>query len=161
MNEKRIVFGIILLIIILGVLAFIFNGFSFSNSCNVGEAFFDLPSNYQLDSTAIQHKEGYVVVNITNGKNIISIIEYEDGDLEEVFQNYSNKRNNENYSLEVSNLTIDNNLVIKSVKYTDYKNVHYWFAKNGRVYEIFSWDTDENFEKNVEFMIKSIRFSNF
>lgn len=161
MDSKKIVFGIIFLIIFLVALAFVLNAFSFSDNCNVGEAFFELPSNYELDSTTILHKDDYIILNITNKKNVISVVEYKNGDLQKVFSDYTQRKQNENISLDVSNLTIDNIKVIKSVNNADAKNVHFWFEKNGRVYEIFSWNADDNFEKNVESMIKSMRLSKF
>lgn len=155
---KKIIYGIVLLIIFLCIIAFVFNGFSFSEQCNVGNAFFDLPKNYQIDSTSIKHTEDSVLINITNRKNTISIVEFNDDNLEKYFKKYQEHKNNGTDLLEISNLTINNMTVRKSVDKTDNHFVHYWFIKNGKVYEIYTWDADEDFDENVEFMINSIHF---
>lgn len=161
MDTKKIVYGIILLIILLFALAFVFNGFSFSNHCNVGNAFFDLPNGYQMHFTSIHHNDDCVSVNITNGKNTVSIVEYKYENLDNVLQKYYFGKSKENHPLEISNLTINNIPVIKSVDTEDNKIVHYWFSNNGKVYNIYSWDGNKDFDKDAEFMINSMSSSIF
>ena len=127
----------------------------------MGNAFFDLPNDYQMASTSIKHTKDYVSINITNKKNTISILEYKDDNLEKYFQNYYNKKINISDSLEITNLTINNITVRRSIDTLDNNFIHYWFINNGKVYEIYTWNADEDFDKNVEFMINSMSFSIF
>ena len=60
-----------------------------------------------------------------------------------------------------TNLTINNITVRRSIDTLDNNFIHYWFINNGKVYEIYTWNADEDFDKNVEFMINSMSFSIF
>lgn len=159
MINKKIFLLLIAFIMCLGVSAFIFSGFSLSDNCNVGDAFFEMPKNYQLDSNSINHTDDYVSLNITNGNNIISIVEYKDNKIDDYIQNYQNRKSIENHSVETSTLKLGNDVVKKSVDTVDSNNVHYWVIKYNKVYEIYTWTADSNFDNVVKLIIGSLSTS--
>lgn len=156
MKKKYILFGVILVLLILAVTFIFSNNVLINDKFNVGSVFLDLPNGYHLDSSSIRHTNEYSTVNITNGKNVISIYEYNDDDLSRHIYDYANVKRRENHTLSYSNITINNIDVQKSIDNNNTRIVHYWFLYENKVYDICTWTSDSDFEDNVNLMINSI-----
>ena len=61
--------------------------------------------------------------------------------------------------MEVINFTIDNNVIQKSINSNNNFNVHYWFVKNGKSYEIYKWDDNPKMDYIVNDLVKSFASS--
>ena len=145
---------LILLVILIAVLSigFLFN--STDNKVEVGSTYFSLPSGFEQESMI--KEDNFVAVNITNGKNTIKIVEYKNTNVKNLIDNYIKIKNQDNHTVKVETLEIDSKPVYKSTDTSDSKIIHYWFEKNNKVYEIYSWDANSNTAGVIEKLISSV-----
>ena len=67
------------------------------------------------------------------------------------------KHDNENDSLEFSKLNMGDVQVTKSVSKKNPKTFHYWFEKNGKTYEAFTWSGNHNSDAFLTNLIVSMK----
>lgn len=153
MDKKWAVLALILCIVIAGIGFFTFNGtFSSNNIFHVGSTTFKLPDGYVEGSP-----NQYGAQSITDGKYSVFLIEYDDTNVSKHINDYDEKFvKNKNQTIEIINFTIDDNVIQKSHNAHNQNNVHYWFVKNGKSYEIYKWDDNPKMDYIVNDLVKSL-----
>lgn len=149
MNKKiiLIIISIIIIILLGGIIAHkqLFD----TNTINIGHSEFKIPKGYhegvknQLDAT-----------NITNGTNTIFIYEYDDNDIIRHVNTYNNSEANQNRENNITNLTIDNLIIYKTDNINSNKT-HYWFVKNNKTYDVYTWEKNNDMDSIVINLISS------
>lgn len=126
--------------------------------------FVDFDSTFKVGNTEFVIPEGYSegnfnefgATNITNGTNSIFILENNDTNVMEYVHDYENYINNtRNQSMNILTFTIDDMLVYKTDNVDNPNIIHYWFVKNNKTYDIYTWDGNEKIDSIVISMIKS------
>ena len=147
---KKIILGIsVIIIIIICLLGFgIFNN---QNTVNVGNATFHLPDGFQEKGVI---KSGDI--NISNGYESFYIHDYKDKNLEEHVKDYIIDRKNKSFKVELTNFTVNDTLVYKTVIVNQTHSIHYWFMKDGDVFSIYTWDGIPKMNKIVSDLISSM-----
>lgn len=153
MNKKLGVLVLILCIAIAGIGFFAFNGtLNSDNTFKVGSSTFKLPDGYVEGSP-----NQYGAQSITDGKYSVFLMEYDDTDVSKHIDEYNGDFvKNKNQTIEIINFTIDDNVIQKSYNAHNQNNVHYWFVKNGKSYEIYKWDDNPKMDYIVNDLVKSI-----
>lgn len=151
--NKKIIFGIIIVIlaIIMGLL--IFNGqLNNDNNMKVGDTNFILPDGYSVSEVI---KSGDA--NITNGTNSLGIIENNGSNIQKYIDKYVEKNKDRNYTTKINNFNIGGIEVYKSEIVENNETFHYWFVNNDKVYEIFTWDGNNQTDDVVFDLVKSTK----
>lgn len=119
----------------------------------VGSSNFEVPDGF----TSI---ENYKYFNITNGLDSICIYNRVRENLNETIQSYIDDREqNGNVTVQISNFTVDDIIVYKADILNDNKRVQYWFEDGGKVYNLFTWNKNQNTDSLVSGLIKNRSFS--
>ncbi len=152
--NKKIVIGII--IVILAVIGFLtLNELTDDNNgVKVGNTNFILPDGYSV-SKFIKLGDA----NITNGTNSIGIIERNGSNIQKYIDDYVEKNNNRNYTTKINKVNTGNIEVYKSKISENNETFHYWFINNDKVYEIFTWDGNNQTDDVVFDLIKSTKIN--
>ena len=143
MNKKTI---IILIFIVSLVIIGYFIVYE-KNHVTIDGANFKIPDGYHVidnDNT----------INITNNNNSISIAKKATGNINKSADYYINKKKNANISVQLSKMDINNKKVYQ-VTEDNPSVLHYWFEKNGKVYEIGCLDANPNTYYVVKELIQS------
>lgn len=150
-NRLKIILIAIVIIFVIGAVGY--TQFHNHETILVGKAQFVLPQGYTHGTT-----NEFGNINITNGSNTIFITEYPDGDLNKHMMDYINYKKNNNFSVDIKNLTIDNLNITKVVVLNNNKTVvNYFFVKNNVAYDISSWDSNNKMDSTVVELINSIK----
>lgn len=147
MDKKILISLIVIVLIAVGVVAF-FNS-SPKDTVDVGDLSFKLPEGYH-ESTLSDH--GFWT--ITNGDDPIFIDYYNDSDAYKYVDFEVKRIENNNESIDVSNFTINNTKVYNTLYMSSVSQ--YWFAKDGKVYTIYTWNTNEELDSYMKDMISSV-----
>lgn len=140
--EKKyylVIFGVII-IIVAGLGLFI----NSNNHVNLGGTSFKTIDGYN-------HIQGDNFINFTKSNNFI-YIEIVNGTINNSINQYLKSKNESMYNL--SDFSLDGVKVYK-VTLSNYAIAHFWFEKNHRVYEIYSWNYDEPTNLDILNLIKS------
>lgn len=156
MNKKLGIVILIIFLIIISIGVFKFNDFSnVDKTVKVGSADFTLPKGYAVGSP-----NQYGAVNITDGNHSIYLAEYNTTDVNKLIRDYESFVKNQNQSMKIVNLTIDNVLIKKTDNADNPLNVHYWVVKNNKTYDIYKWDDNPNMDSLVIDLVKSLGNAN-
>ena len=141
MNKKLIV--LIVILIMLGIGFVIANQ---SNQVNVDGVNFQVPDSYK----AIDRKTS---VNLTNGSDSIIILKNTSNDINNTVKQYIKSKEKQNSTVKSSKLNVDD---VDVYEVNVNKTItHYWFEKNNKVFEIYTWSTNPNTILVVNDLIKS------
>ena len=151
--NKKLGVALIFCILIVGIGFFAFNENLNSNKLfQVGSTNFKLPDGYVEGSP-----NQYGAQSITDGKYSVFLLEYDDVDVSKHIEDYNEKFvKSKNQTFEIINFTIDDNVIQKSYNAHNPNNVHYWFVKNGKSYEIYKWDDNPKMDYIVNDLVKSL-----
>ena len=141
MNKKLIV--IILILIMLGIGFVIANQ---SNHVNVDGVNFQVPDSYKV----IDRKTS---VNLTNGGDSIIILKNTTTDINNTVKQYIKSKEMQNFTVKSSKFKL-NDVDVYEVN-VNKTITHYWFEKNNKVFEIYTWSTNPNTILVVNDLIKS------
>ena len=141
MNKKLIV--IILILIMLGIGFVIANQ---SNHVNVDGVNFQVPDSYKV----IDRKTS---VNLTNGDDSIIILKNTTTDINNTVKQYIKSKEMQNLTVKSSKFKL-NDVDVYEVN-VNKTITHYWFEKNNKVFEIYTWSTNPNTILVVNDLIKS------
>ena len=141
MNKKLIV--IILILIMLGIGFVIANQ---SNHVNVDGVNFQVPDAYKV----IDRKTS---VNLTNGGDSIIILKNTTTDINNTVKQYIKSKEMQNFTVKSSKFKL-NDVDVYEVN-VNKTITHYWFEKNNKVFEIYTWSTNPNTILVVNDLIKS------
>ena len=144
MNKKLIV--IILILIMLGIGFVIANQ---SNHVNVDGVNFQVPDSYKV----IDRKTS---VNLTNGDDSIIILKNTTTDINNTVKQYIKSKEMQNLTVKSSKFKL-NDVDVYEVN-VNKTITHYWFEKNNKVFEIYTWSTNPNTILVVNDLIKSATF---
>lgn len=149
MNRKLIYIILILIILLIGLGLFMYTQDNSSKIVTVNKINFTLPDGYYEGNSTNDY------VNITNGEDTIFITYYNDTNITGHIKDYVKNREQNKQHVEVSNFTINNVRIYKSINNHSNTN-HYWFTKHKKTYEIYSWNVVNDMDSIV---IDLVRFS--
>lgn len=161
MDKKKLILIFVILIVLVAGAFFLINGFSNNpNTIKFDAAEFSLPEGYH---TSIKVSSSVAeTINITNGTNVIYIVEYKnEGDINQMINNYLDRMNSNNMSATVSQAHIGDTEVHVSNVENNTRIHQYWFNKNGHLYSIYTWNGDNNTDAIINSLIESIEFPIF
>lgn len=130
----------------------------------LGVYFLDNPDNVRIGDVNFKVPEGYTKnedsnqVNLTNGVNSICISKNIASGLEENVNHYINVKTSQKLNVTVENFTVGNVKVVKLDIVND-TTVHYLFDINGKVYDIFTWNKNQDTDSLVTQLINSVNGS--
>ena len=116
---------------------------------NLNGTNFTIPDKYHESGS---NKNGHI--NITNGTNSFFIGYYKDPYIKSHINEYFNYSSNKNQTVSFSNLTVENNLVYKTVNNQNHVR-SYWFEKNNQTYLIHDGGDNSIEESTFLDLIKS------
>lgn len=122
----------------------------FDSKIKVGDTDFKLPDGYHEGK---MNKFG--AVNITNGTNSIFLFEQDDANIQKYINNYKKEIQKQNQSMTIKNFTIDNIVIYKTNNNNNPNTIHYWFVKNNKTYDVYTWDGNKDMDSIVINLIKS------
>lgn len=148
----KIAIIVILLLFLIGGFTY-FTDFNQNKTIEIGKTTFSIPENYYKGNN-----NNLGAINLTNGTNSLFILEHETTDLHGYLVNYTDYVQKDlNQSVKVTCSTVENSQnVYKVEKSNDTQIIHYFFVRNGKTYEIYTWDGNSQTDMIVENMIKSI-----
>lgn len=151
MKSKSILIIIIVVILaIIGVMAFT-SSTNDGSQVKVGDATFKMPSGFHEGAS---NSAGDV--NITNGYDTVFIKEHNTNNITQVIKEYKKYKHKENRTVKITNSTINNIPVYKSDVKNESYTIHYWFVYNDKVYSIYTWGGDSNFDSIATDLINSL-----
>ena len=121
----------------------------FDSTFSVGDGEFNMPKGYH---EGIMNNLG--AVNITNGKNTVFLYEYGDDDVMSHIKEYKDLDSNKNRPIEIVNITFDGIKIYKT-DMDGSKKTHYWFVKNDKTYDVYTWENNFDMDGIVRDLIKS------
>lgn len=150
MDTKKIIIVVLAVVVVVAIVC----GFLFmQNDVKVGDATFNLP-------------EGYVCVangkyaNLTNNHNEYIVLSCkESGSINDLMDNYVENNAKNNLTLTLSNFTVGQHTVQKSVMDNNTEIVHYWFDFNGNAYEIYTRSANSNTDHVIAELINSAKIA--
>lgn len=146
MNKKYIALICVILIIIIGFLAY--TNFANQNNLKLNKTTFHLPEGF--------HENGLTTtgdVNVTNGYESIYFHEYNNSDVKNCVNSYIHERKESNFTPILTNFTAGNTTVYKTTIANQTHSIHYWFVKNDNVYSVYTWDGNKKTDKLVTDLI--------
>lgn len=151
MNKKSVI--IIILFIILLLLGMnIFDFYNQEKIINVGSAEFTMPEGFEEGPM-----NEFGAKSITNGTNTIYLFENNDSDINKHIESYKAMIKDKNETMYITNFTFDGVLIYKTDNIDNPATDHYWFVKNGKTYDIYKWDRNENMDSMVIDLMKSMK----
>ena len=144
-------FALICIIILLVVGLIVYTSFmNQETEVKVGDATFKIPDGYHLGNSDEKN-----VTNLTNGTKNICIKEYDDKNIKKHINSYINQSEKDNKTVKISNFTVGKTLVYKT-NLNKSAIVHYWFVKNNKTYNIYTWDKNPEIDSISIKLIESI-----
>ncbi len=147
MNKKIIAIIVILIAILVA-------GFFFytQNTVKVGNSYFVIPEGYHVID------EGDYINLTSDSSHMCFVKEVADENVNNSIDKYtSNKQIKENDTLKFSNFSSGDIEVIKSISNKNPKTFHYWFVKDGKTYEAFTWSGNHNSDSLLINLIKTMK----
>ena len=114
------------------------------NTVKVGSTEFILPKGYHDDGF-----NEFGAVSVTNGKNHVFLIEFNDTDAYKHAKEYVDSKNQTNEFVSLSHFGEGNGTIYKSNNFQKQSNEHYWFAKGNKSFEIYKWDGNPKMDEIV------------
>ena len=146
--DKRILICLIAIVVIaVGLVAF-FNA-SPKDTVDVGDLSFKLPEGYHETTRS---ENGFWT--ISDGDDAIFLDYYNDSDAYKHVDYEVKKIENAHGTLDVSNFTVNDTTVYNTLYLSSVSQ--YWFAKDGKVYNIYTWNTNDKLESDMRDLISSV-----
>lgn len=152
-NFKTVVIIIFIFILIfMGCMLYYNYENSLDKKIKVGETDFIIPNGYHEGKSNITG-----VVNLSDGdSNSIFLKENDDTNISNLVNGYESTVLEKNFTPIHSNFSIDGVDIYKlSVNNTNTN--HYWFKHGNKVYEIYSWNKNDNLDTIVSNLIASTK----
>lgn len=151
-NSRKLIIGIIIIILIAAIGIFSYIQIQDSNSnIQLGKTTFKIPEGYkQVES------DDKNTVNINNGKKLIFISLKEKNDLNKIVQDYANTFEKDGRPTAITNFTVDDVFVYK-LNLKNESACYYWFKNNGEIYNIYKWGKTGDIETEVFELIRSMK----
>ena len=140
--EKELIFPIsiiILMIVCIGVTVSV-DLFNHENEIMVDSFYFPIPEGY-IEGTI----NNLGSINYTNGNNSIFISEDDNLNVEDKINSY--KSHNPNITVEKY---VVNDIPIKLVNTNNANITHYFFVKDNRGYDVYTWDGNDDLKDVVD-----------
>lgn len=143
------------LIIIIAIVAILLLGFYFmytQNTIKIDNTYFTIPEGYHVID------EGDFI-NLTSDNNYLCLMKNPvDENITTVTHKYSDyKKSHENDTLKFENYQVNGHSVTKSTSVKHPEIVHYWFVKDGKTYEFYTWASNSNSDRLVANLIKTMK----
>ena len=87
----------------------------------------------------------------------MKIVKYNDNNVKKHVNDYKSYKEKSNYSISVSNFTVNNITIYKSNIVNDTNYLHYWFVYEGKVYSISTEDGNKNMDSIITELVRSIK----
>lgn len=148
-NKSKI---ILILTVVIIILCSIFIFHQDSQKGEIGNTYFDLPNGFHEKKIQSNH------VNITNGDVALLFTEYGENitDINVVVNYYITTKKNESLKCDLNEKMMNNTKVYKTTISNNTNIMHYWFIKNGRIYEISTHNGNSNTDNIVQGIINSM-----
>ena len=151
---KKIIIGLLVIaIIIIGLFTLgglDLGGLNNQNEIDFGNTKFYLPNGFQ-ESGVIESGD----INASNGYESIYFHKYNDTELTEHVNAYVNERKADNFTPILTNFTVNDTLVYKTVIVNQTHSMHYWFIKDGTVFSVYTWDGIPKMDQIVSDLVVS------
>ena len=97
-------------------------------------------------------------INVTSGSKYICLVkEVADENITISIDKYTNNKKNGNDTLKFSKFNCRDISVTKSVSSKNPNVLHYWFVKDGKTYEAFTWSGDSNSDAFLTNLINTMK----
>lgn len=149
MIKKTYLIGILIIILIL-ILGVCIVPNLLNPPIKVGAVNFEMPEGYHEGAV-----NAFGAVNITNGVSEVFLLEHKDSNTNEYIDEYKVHINEINQTMDIINYTIDNVQVFKTDNKDSPETVHYWFVKDNKTYDIYTWDGNKDIDSIVAQFINS------
>lgn len=146
MNKKIIAIIVILISILVA-------GFFFytQNTVKVGNSYFTVPEGYHVID------EGDYI-NLTSESNYMCLVKkVADDNINNSIEKYKDNKVSGNDTLNFSKFTAGDVEVTKSVSNKNQNVFHYWFVKDGKTYEAFTWSGNSNSDNLLKNLINTMK----
>ncbi len=147
MSNKLLIILIIVILFLSGFYAY--NELS-NSTIKIGDTTFNIPEGYH-ESTP----NHLGAVNITNGNTSIFLSVYNDTNILKHANDYKKLLEKDNQTAIISNYTIGGAQIYKSTIIDLPNCVHYWFIKNNKTYDFYTWDGNKDVERIIIEFINS------
>lgn len=146
---KILILILIISLFLIGIIGYlnIFN----QNQIQIGGQNFKLPNGYYEGSL---NDAGDV--NLTNGYNTIFIACYDGNNTSQYVEKTKSFVESQNFTPIITNFTFKNIYVDKLTLENNTQYSHYWFKKDNKIFDIYTWDGNNNMDKMVSNLIESI-----
>lgn len=149
-NETKIII-IFLIIFIIGCI-----GYSqFSNQhkqIKIDDVVFSLPEGYS-EAKSVNNNG----INISNGFNSMILSKCDEKNITKNINNYKTYKQKDNYSIKISNFTVDNIVIYKTVVVNKTDTIHYWFNYKNNTFTVYTLDGNKNSDKFISELIESLK----
>lgn len=148
-RKLKLLVLLLIIVILIGGLFVYLNFFNYE-TVKVGSSELVLPKGYHDDGF-----NEFGAVSITNGRNHIFLLEFNDTDAYKHANEYLLSKNDTNESVYLTQFDLGNRTIYKSTNFQKSSNVHYWFEKGNKSYEIYKWDGNPKMDDIVMFFFNS------
>lgn len=151
-KKSKIVLGVIVILIIISA-AFLL--YSENKHVQLGKAQFDLPSGFSANKIDDNH------INISNNDVSLRISEYKNKNItiKDAVNHYIKTKENESSKCNITKFNVNDTEVYKTTIINNTNILHFWFEKNGTVYEIATYDGNSNTDSRVTEIINSMKLN--
>lgn len=149
MDKKWIIIICIVILLVIGLIAYYSFFTNQENTVKIGDTTFKLSNGYHKVASNNEN-----ITNLTNGTNNIYIEKYDDPHMKKYIKSYVSFSEKNNRSVELSKFTVGDTLVYKSNLNTS-DTVHYWFVKNNHTFTLYSWDQNPEIDSATIKIIES------
>ena len=151
MDKKYILLiFIFVILLILGFFIYSSNTLNRSDVIQVGTTNFTMPEGYHIGE-----KNTFGAISITNESNTIFLLENNGTNVQGYIDIYRKILIDNNESINITCFNIDNMEIYKIISLNNTQNIHYYFIKNNKTYDVYTWDGNPKMDSTVIKLIES------
>lgn len=151
MDKKYILLiFIFVILLILGFFIYSSNTLNRSDVIQVGTTNFTMPEGYHIGE-----KNTFGAISITNESNTIFLLENNGTNVQGYIDIYRKILIDKNESINITCFNIDNMEIYKIISLNNTQNIHYYFIKNNKTYDVYTWDGNPKMDSTVIKLIES------
>ena len=149
--KKKLLIILIILLVIAFAGYFVLNNSS-NNIIKVDSVNFNMPEGYHIDKNQSNNTD----IAITNGSNVIHISSLDGKYATPFIKSYVNYSTTKGQIVSNSTLKI-NNILVYRFENSNASSIHEWFVYKNKVYTIYGWGNNPNFDGIAFELIESIK----
>ena len=109
-----------------------------------------MPEGYHIGE-----KNTFGAISITNESNTIFLLENNGTNVQGYIDIYRKILIDKNESINITCFNIDNMEIYKIISLNNTQNIHYYFIKNNKTYDVYTWDGNPKMDSTVIKLIES------